>query len=197
MKIKILDRLFLIATAFLSSYEIVKGIDNYQKNSIFALTIGFGILTLASILIFIFGFSILENNYIPVISSIIPFSFAYTLFNIYFKELSFYFLMFLIVGFISVIVSRFFKNNLIKTIILAFFHTVSGILIVLIPVLLFLTKKAPPKIIFISIGGSLIGIGGILLFFIKAGKPILSKKIVYRILSPLLFFVTLFLVSGI
>ncbi len=197
MKIGILDRLFLMATIFLASYEIVKGIENYPKESIIALTIGFGVLVIASILIFIFGIQILENNYIPVVSSIIPFSFAYTLFNVYMDKYSKYFLVFLVIGFFIVAISRFLKGNILKTLILSFFHAISGILIVFIPILLFISGKAEIKIVFISLGGALIGIGGILLSFIRAGKPILPEKLVYSLLTPLLFFVVLFLVLGI
>ncbi len=197
MKISFLDRLFLIATIFLASYEIVKGIENYPKESIVALTIGFGVLVIASILIFIFGIQILENNYIPVVSSIIPFSFAYTLFNVYMDKYSKYFLAFLVIGFFIVAISRFSKGKIIKTLTLSFFHAISGILIVFIPILLFLGGKAEGKIVFISIGGTIIGVGGILLSFIRAGKPIIPEKLVYKVLTPLLFFVVLFLVLGI
>lgn len=53
--------------------------------------------------------------------------------------------------------------------------------------------KAPGGFIGATVGGALIGLGGIALAFLKAGKPLLffSPSVVFAILAPLLLLMTL------
>jgi hypothetical protein len=46
------------------------------------------------------------------------------------------------------------------------------------------------------VGGALIGIGGLLLSFLKAGRPILSRETILKVLPGLLLLMTAFFVAG-
>jgi hypothetical protein len=53
-----------------------------------------------------------------------------------------------------------------------------------------------PGFALVGLGGALIGIGGLLLSFLKAGKPILPKEAILRILPGLLLLMTVAFVTG-
>jgi hypothetical protein len=83
------------------------------------------------------------------------------------------------------------------TIVLALVHGIAGMTIFLLPI--FLSIQGADQIRYFSlvgIGGALIGIGGLALSFLKAGKPILSKEIILKILPVILFSMTLCFVAG-
>jgi len=46
------------------------------------------------------------------------------------------------------------------------------------------------------VGGALIGVGGLLLSFLKAGKPILSHETILKVLPGLLLLMTICFVVG-
>ncbi len=48
----------------------------------------------------------------------------------------------------------------------------------------------------VGVGGALIGVGGLLLAFLRAGKPLVSKEVIYTILPGLLLLMTAALVFG-
>ena len=48
----------------------------------------------------------------------------------------------------------------------------------------------------VGVGGALIGIGGLALSFLKAGKPILSQEVIHKILPVILFLMSLCFVMG-
>jgi hypothetical protein len=53
-----------------------------------------------------------------------------------------------------------------------------------------------PAFALVGVGGALIGIGGLLLSFLKAGKPILTKDIILKVLPGLLLLMTVCFVAG-
>jgi len=75
------------------------------------------------------------------------------------------------------------------------FHGVAGLIIFGLPLYKCLvTKDAVNGFGLVSVGGLLIGIGGIALAFFKAGKPLLgifTGEFILAILAPLLFLMTL------
>ena len=81
-----------------------------------------------------------------------------------------------------------------KSVAVPVFHGVAGLIIFGLPLYLCLgTKTAPKGFGLVGVGGLLIGIGGIALAFIVAGKQLLffSADFVYAILAPLLLLMTL------
>ena len=81
-----------------------------------------------------------------------------------------------------------------KSIAVPVFHGVAGLIIFGLPLYLcFGAKTAPKGFGMVGVGGLLIGIGGIALAFIVAGKQLLffSPGFVFTILAPLLLLMTL------
>jgi hypothetical protein len=73
---------------------------------------------------------------------------------------------------------------------------VAGLTIFLLPILLSIQGTTQPLFFLVGVGGALIGIGGLALSFLKAGKPILSKELIFKILPVILFLMTLCFVVG-
>ena len=84
-------------------------------------------------------------------------------------------------------------NHTLATIILIIFHSVAGLIIFFAPIFAVKSQKAPGGFIWVTVGGALIGLGGIALAFLKAGTQLLffSKDFVFTILAPLLLLMTL------
>ena len=69
-------------------------------------------------------------------------------------------------------------------------------IIFLLPLILAFTGRAAPGYALVGLGGGLIGLGGLLLSFLKAGKPILSRKTILKILPGLLLLTNAAFVLG-
>ena len=79
---------------------------------------------------------------------------------------------------------------------LASVHGIAGMLIFLLPIIFSIQGKAPSGFFWVGIGGALIGIGGLLLAFLKSGKPILSKDTILTVLPGLLMLMAAAFVVG-
>ncbi|MBI5945679.1 MAG: hypothetical protein HY864_15065 [Chloroflexi bacterium] len=75
-------------------------------------------------------------------------------------------------------------------------HGIAGLTIFLLPIILSVQGKTQPLFSLVGIGGALIGIGGLLLSFLKAGRPILSRETIFKILPILLLLMTICFVAG-
>ena len=69
---------------------------------------------------------------------------------------------------------------------IAFVHGISGMIIFLLPIIYSIQGKTFGGFAWVGIGGALIGVGGLLLTFLKSGKPLLSKDTILKML-PVLF----------
>jgi hypothetical protein len=76
-------------------------------------------------------------------------------------------------------------------------HSISGLIIILLPVVYFVRKQANAGILLFTVGGFTIAVGGMALAAISAGKPILPLELVVQLLHPLLFISAFLLASGI
>jgi len=56
--------------------------------------------------------------------------------------------------------------------------------------------QVPVGYLLVSLGGGLIGLGGLLLAFLKAGKPLLSQEVIYQLLPIILFLMSLSFIGG-
>ncbi len=68
--------------------------------------------------------------------------------------------------------------------------------IFILPISLSIKGVTSPLFSFVGIGGALIGVGGLLLAFLKAGKPILPKELIYSVLPCLLLVMTIAFAVG-
>lgn len=197
MKMSPLDRVLLLITGILAAYQVAVGIDGFGTVPIIAYTIAFGILLVAGLLLIIWGFDVLDSPTVVIVSTTIPLSLSLGLVWQYLASFRTPYLVFAILGFLAVTWTRLRPTpGKIATIVLALVHGVAGMTIFLLPIILAVQGKAQPLFSLVGVGGALIGIGGLALSFLKAGKPILSKELILKILPVILFLMTLCFVIG-
>ena len=189
--------MFLMLTAILAAYQVAVGIDGFSTLPIVAYTIAFGVLLIASLLMFILGFTVLDSSMVVILSTILPLSLAT---GLVWERLEAYrvsYLTFSLWGFLAIAITRSTPvPGRLPTLILALVHAVAGLTIFLLPIALVFTRQAPPLFSLVGIGGGLIGLAGLLLSFLKAGKPILPKETIIRSLPVLLAVMTACYVAG-
>jgi hypothetical protein len=191
------DRVLLLLTGLLAAYQIVVGIDGMDSVAIIAYTIAFGVLLVAVLLLIILGFDALESPVVAIISTIIPLSLATGLVWQHVPSLRVSYLLFAILGFAAVVLTRSIPmGSQVPLFTLAFVHGIAGMTIFLLPIVLALQGKTEPGFALVGIGGALIGIGGLLLSFLKTGRPILSRETILKIFPGLLLLTTLCFVAG-
>ena len=195
-KISALDRLLLLITGLIAAYQVVAGMDTCCVAVTIYYTIAFGILVITGLLLIIFGFEILDNSTVVVVAALLPLSLSSGLVYRYIPGLHIVYLTFAVVGLVLILVTRYYVGGKIATIVLAIVHGVAGLVITILPIILSMKGMASPLFSLVGIGGALIGVGGLLLAFLKAGKPILPKDLIYSVLPCLLLAMTIAFVVG-
>ena len=197
MKLSSVSRILLLLTVLLASYQVSAGIDGFDTLPIIAYTIAFGVILVAALLIFILGFGVLDSPIVVIVSTIIPLSLAVGLIHQHAASFGTWYLVFAIIGFLAVTLTRSIPApGKIPTIVLAIVHGIAGMTIFLLPIVLSIQGNAHPMFSLVGVGGALIGIGGLALSFLKAGKPILSQEVIHKILPVILFLMSLCFVMG-
>lgn len=197
MKMTFRDRILLLLTALLASYQVAVGIDGFSALPIIAYTISFGVLLIAALLIFILGFDVLDSPIVVIVSTIIPLSLAMGLVWQHLASFRTVYLLFTIVSFLAVTLTRSISmQNKLPVITIAVTHGIAGMTIFLLPIILPMQGQMKPMFALVGIGGALIGIGGLLLSFLKTGKPVLSRETILRLFPILLLLMTGFFVAG-
>lgn len=195
----LLDRFILLATGLLAIYLIAFFLKR-QKNEKtagrhnFHYIISFTVLLIAGLLLIIFGWDALGNNFVAVVAGLIPFTLASGLVCEYYKDKSKGFVILMLIGLILITLTRYVDGmETWAKIVYPVFHAIAGLTIFFLPIMLVKDKKVTSKFIWVTIGGTLIGLGGIALAFINMGKQLLffSPEFVLLILAPLLFLMTL------
>jgi len=197
MKMTILDRILLLATGLLAAWQIAIGIDHFSTLPIAAYTIGFGVLLVAGLLLIILGFDILDSPIVIIVSTIIPLSLSLGLIWDHLPAFRIPYLFFVMLGFLAIVVTRLvpIKNKL-PVIVLALVHGIAGMTIFLLPIILVFSGYTAPRFALVGLGGALIGVGGLLLSFLKTGRPILSRNTILKVLPGLLLLMTAAFVFG-
>lgn len=197
MKMSILDRILLLSTCLLAAYMIAVGINELNIISTIAYTIAFGILLVAGLLIIILGLEVLDLPIVIILSTIIPLSLSTGLVWQYLPAIRTLYLIFSIAGFLAIVISRMrpIKNKF-PVLVLAVVHAIAGLTIFLLPIVWVFNGRVAPGFALVSVGGALIGLGGLLLGLLKAGKPLLSREVIYRVLPALLLLMTAAFVAG-
>lgn len=197
MKMTPTDRLLILVTALLASYQIVVGIDGLGTVPITAYTIAFGALLVAMLLMIILGFGVLDSPVVVIVSTIIPLAMMMGLVWEHFASYRTLYLLFTLVGFSVVIATRFLPvSKKFATFILAIVHGVAGMTIFLLPSILAADGSMSPGFALVGLGGALIGLGGLLLSALKAGRPILPRETVLKVLPGLFMLMTACFVIG-
>ena len=195
-RISILDRILLLATGLLAAYQIAVGMDGMELMAIWFYTVSFGTLLIAGLLLIILGFEGLESQMVIIVSTLIPLGLSLGLISEHLVGYTIPYLIFCVVGFTAIAITRFSITDRITTIVLVVVHGISGLVIFLLPIFLSIQGAMPAGFALVGLGGAVIGLGGLLLAFLKAGKPILSQKTIFTLLPSLLFLMTAAFVSG-
>jgi hypothetical protein len=192
-----LDRLVILAAGLLAAYQIVVGIDNLSTGPIIAYTIAFGVLLVALLLFIILGFDALESPVVVVVATIIPLSLSLGLIWEYLPPFRVPYLLFTLIGFAGVVLTRSTPmQGRIPVIVISLVHGIAGLTIFLLPVIISLQQQARPAFFLVGVGGALIGLGGLLLSFLKTGRPILSRETIRKLMPGLLLLMTICFVAG-
>ena len=197
MKMTSLDRTLLFLTGFLAAYQIAIGIDQMDSVSITAYTIAFGVILVAGLLLIILGFEVLDAPIVVIISTIIPLALSLGLVWQHLASYRTVYLIFTIISFLAVILTRsIVMQNKLPVIVIAITHGIAGMTIFLLPIILSAQGQVMPLFSLVGVGGALIGIAGLLLSFLKTGKPILSRDTIMRLFPMLLLLTTALFVAG-
>jgi len=197
MEITILDRVLLLLTGIVAVYLIFRFIQETRaaetkpRHNIHYI-IAFAVLFVSGVLIIIFGFDILARPCIKTVATILPFALAMGLICEFFKKLRVLYLVVLLGGLILIGLETFGVFEL--KIIYPIFHAIAGLTIFFVPILAVSKEMAPKGFIWVTVGGAIIGIGGIALAFLGAGKPLLgifTEELVFAILTPILLAMSL------
>ena len=197
MKLSSLNRTLLLLTVLLASYQVSAGIDGLAAIPIAAYTIAFGVILVASLLIFILGIEVLDSPIVVIVSTIIPLSLAVGLVWQHLASVRTSYLIFAIIGFLAVTLTRSIQmKNKLPVIVIAITHGIAGMTIFLLPIVIAIQGEMKPLFSLVGVGGAFIGLGGLLLSFLKTGKPILSRDTIMRLFPALLLLTTGLFVAG-
>lgn len=191
------DRIVLLLTGLTAIYLVWRLFQDYQRKDekpvydIYYM-ISFVVLLVAGLLLIFFTYDVLANPLVVVVAYLLPFTLALGLVAEFYKKYGTAYLIIGLIGLIGIFITRvILEPGGFATFLLALFHSIAGLIIFFIPIFAVKNQAAPGGFIFVTVGGALIGIGGIALAFLKAGAPILSKEVIFTILAPILFLMIL------
>jgi hypothetical protein len=196
MKLTPLNRILLLATGMLAAYQIAVGIDGLDLGPVVSFTVSFGILLVASLLLMILGYEMLETPWAVSLATIIPLGLSLGLIWQHIPGIAGGYLAFTILGLSLVIITRLYASRKVAALSVAMVHGVAGLVIFVLPIILALLGSVRPGFALVGIGGAFIGVGGLLLSWLKAGKPILTKERILVVLPGLLLLMMAAFVGG-
>ena len=200
----IFDRIVLLLTGLVAIYMISFFLKR-QKNEKtagrhnFHYIISFLVLLVAGLLLIIFGWDALGNNFVAVVAGLIPFTLASGLVCEYHKDKAKGFVILMLIGLILITITRYASGmDTLAKIVYPVFHAIAGLTIFFLPIFLVRADKVNNQFIWVTVGGTLIGLGGIALGFLTAGRQLLffSPEFVLMILASLLFVMALCYMYG-
>ena len=190
------DYLTLLATGLVAIYALWKFYKHYQENKsvsdIFYM-ISFGVLLVAGLLVIAFPYSALDNPLVVLVSYLIPAGLSMGLIAQFYPKYGMPYLILVIVGLALIGITRILELDDLGRIVLPIFHSIAGLTIFLLPMVVVRAGRAPTSFLGVSLGGALIGLGGIALAFLSADKEFLffTQDVVDAILAPLLLLMAL------
>jgi len=190
------DRAILLLTGLTALYLLWRFFASYrqekQRQNIYYM-IAFGVLLVAGLLLIIFTYGALASPLVVIVAVLIPAGLAAGLVAQIYPKLELPFVIFAVVGLAAIAITRFTGPAVLATVVLIIVHSVAGLTIFALPILAVTRKLEPGGFLFVTVGGTLIGLGGIALAFLKTGGQLLffSGDFVMLILAPLLLLMTL------
>ncbi len=207
----IFDQIVLLLTGLIAIYMIWFFIGKQKDKSTAAplnlyAIVSFAVLLVAGLLLIFLGWEILgllgqgsqKSLFVAVVAGLIPFSLATGLVSKFYPDYEKPYMWLMILGVVLIAVTKYMGLVTLGKIVYPLFHATAGLTIFFIPILAVKAGKAKSSFINVTIGGTLIGLGGIALGFLTVGKQLLffSGEFVLMILAPLLFFTALFFALG-
>jgi len=192
----IFDRLVLLLTGLVAIYLIWRFFGRYRQTGKMAdiyYMIGFGVLLVAGLLLIAFTYAALENPLVVIVAVLIPAGISLGLVAEFLPQYEKGYLTFALIGLVLISITRFTGPAGLATVVLVIVHSIAGLLIFGLPLWAVKQNKAPSGFELVTVGGTLIGLGGIALAFLKTGGQLLffSGPFVMAILAPLLLLMTL------
>ena len=198
----IFDRIVLLLTGLTAIYLLYYFFKRYQKEKALYdvyYMLGFAVLLVSGLLLIFFGWDILASPYVLTVATLIPLGISMGLMNQFRPKYKKAYSWFALVGLLTIAVTSI-GGMALKSIAVPVFHGVAGLIIFGLPIYKCVVEKNAPKGFgMVGIGGALIGIGGMALAFMIAGKPlfgIFTQDFILMILAPLLFLMTLAFTFG-
>ena len=191
-----LERIALLVTGLVAAYQVVVGVDGLPNLVTWAYTTAFGVLLLAALLMIINGFEVFDGPLVVAVAALIPLGLSLGMVVEASPEWRDGYTVFVMLGLFFILISRTLLQERTAAIALSFVHGTAGLLIVSLPFALVLQGMKPSLYLFVSMGGCLIGVGGLLLALLKTGKPILSAEKTYALLPWILLLMSAAFVLG-
>ena len=198
----IFDRIVLLLTGLTAIYLLYYFFKRYQKEKALYdvyYMLGFAVLLVSGLLLIFFGWDILASPYVLTVATLIPLGISMGLMNQFRPKYKKSYSWFALVGLLAIAVTSI-GGMALKSIAVPVFHGVAGLIIFGLPIYKCAVEKNATKGFgMVGIGGALIGIGGMALAFMIAGKPlfgIFTQDFILMILAPLLFLMTLAFTYG-
>ncbi len=192
------DIVILLVTGLVALYLVWRFFQHYQKSpasnrfDIYYM-ISFLVLLVAGLLLIFLTYDVLGNKLVVIVAALIPLGLSLGLVTEFWPQYEKSYMAFVIVGFVALAVTRYTGPDSLATLILIIVHGIAGLLVFLLPILAVSKGKAKPSFYWVTVGGALIGLGGIALAFLKSDSQLLffSAGFVFDILAPLLLLMTL------
>lgn len=188
-EITLLDRGLLLITGLIALYLVsffLKLKSSTKSSYPLYYAVSFGVLLVAGLLLIGLGYGILANPLVVIVSALIPLTLSLGVVAQLYPAQEKSYLGFVVVGLAAIAVTRFVGPAGLATAVLAIVHSVAGLIIFFAPLSASSKGAVDRSFAWVTVGGALIGIGGIALAMLKAGKPILSANVIFTILAPLL-----------
>ena len=192
------DRVLLLATGLVAIYLLWRFWTRYSaKKGLYDpyYMMGFAVLLISGLLLIFHGYEILASPFVLTVASLIPLGISMGIAEQYFPSWKKAYKWFALIGFLAIAITSIGDMGLPKKIAVPLFHGIAGLVIVLGPLF---AENAVKGFRWVSVGGVLIGLGGIALAFLSAGSQLLffSQTFVLAILAPLLLLMALAFALG-
>ena len=192
----IFDRLTLLLTGLVAIYLLWRFFGHYRqtgKTHDIYYMIAFGVLLVAGLLLIAFTYAALENPLVVIVAVLIPAGISLGLVTEFLPQYEKGYMAFALIGLVAIAITRFTGPSGLATVVLVIVHAVAGLLIFGLPLWATKQGKTPAGFVMVTVGGALIGLGGIALAFLKTGSQLLFFRgpFVMTILAPLLLLMAL------
>lgn len=143
----------------------------------------------------IWGLEVLGHPLVPVVGMLYPGFLAVGILAVRYK-LYLYWAILVIVFTLLLAIGKVTGLKPLAGVSLGLVHTISGLVIVLIPLYYVYSRVLPSYAILVSTGGLLISIGGLGLALVAMGRPLIPLETIVYILHPVLFTSAFLMAAG-